>query len=82
LQEVGIDLGDDEIKWVDTKEMISDVKHRIFFVCKAKTDQFGKPMGIGNEFIEGIKWFSRQDILDMKKEEFLDEFVWELRELL
>lgn len=79
LEEAGIKLRDDEIEWVDTKEMISDSKHRIFFVCKAKTDQVGKPVGIGNELIEEVRWFSKEEILGMKKNEFVDEFVWRLR---
>lgn len=64
------------------EEMISDSKHRIFSVCKAKTDQVGKPWGIGNELIEEVKWFSKESILDMQTDEFMDEFVWRMRELL
>lgn len=82
LEEVGIELENDKIEWIDTKEMTSTHKHRIFFICKASTNQAGKPMGIGSELIEEIRWFSKEDILNMKKGEFMDEFAWELREMI
>lgn len=82
LEEVGVELSYDEIEWIDTKEMISAKKHRIFFLCKGHTKEKVEALGCKDELIEEVKWFDKEDILKMDKKDFLDEFVWELRDLV